>query len=248
MPTWAEPDPASAQRVRLGPLFSVQVIESRGDWAHIRSAAGADGWVDARRLVPLAPVAARAMSPVVPPAPTAPTTAVLPATAAVPAASAAAEPRAARPSVLAGKRLAVAYSLGVALIFAAPLLNWGRGFWNGAGSAYSRLPIGYLAIFRDGGYHAGFAWGYLLLACAIVAMVTCFLTGRRWLGRVAGVVAGLVPVLYFVQVYRALVPYHYFQSPLVFIGIGAYAALAGGLLVACIRPPRLSRVRRRGTA
>ncbi|MGW4566014.1 hypothetical protein ACWEN3_27555 [Streptomyces sp. NPDC004561] len=47
---WDAPDPARPT-APLDPLLPVQLVERRGDWAHIRCANGWAAWVDGRRLV-----------------------------------------------------------------------------------------------------------------------------------------------------------------------------------------------------
>lgn len=49
---WQEPDPA-LPATPLDPNLEVEVLEERGDWAHIRCANGWLAWVDGRRLVAL---------------------------------------------------------------------------------------------------------------------------------------------------------------------------------------------------
>ncbi|MGW7243317.1 hypothetical protein [Streptomyces sp. NPDC054804] len=50
MPAWEAPDPARPT-VPLDPLLPVQLLERRGDWAHISCANGWAAWVDGRYLV-----------------------------------------------------------------------------------------------------------------------------------------------------------------------------------------------------
>jgi hypothetical protein len=50
MPAWEAPDPARPT-VPLDPLLPVQLLERRGDWAHIGCANGWAAWVDGRALV-----------------------------------------------------------------------------------------------------------------------------------------------------------------------------------------------------
>ena len=50
MPAWEAPDPARPT-VPLDPLLPVQLVERRGDWAHIGCANGWAAWVDGRYLV-----------------------------------------------------------------------------------------------------------------------------------------------------------------------------------------------------
>ncbi|MEU2620753.1 hypothetical protein ABZ642_21900 [Streptomyces sp. NPDC007157] len=50
MPAWEAPDPARPT-VPLDPLLPVQLVERRGDWAHISCANGWAAWVDGRYLV-----------------------------------------------------------------------------------------------------------------------------------------------------------------------------------------------------
>ncbi|MFK4104357.1 hypothetical protein ACI2L1_30630 [Streptomyces sp. NPDC019531] len=62
MPAWEAPDPARPT-VPLDPLLPVQLVERRGDWAHVLCANGWSAWVDGRYLVAV---------PQDPPAPDAP--------------------------------------------------------------------------------------------------------------------------------------------------------------------------------
>ncbi|MER5452593.1 hypothetical protein ABT065_44430 [Streptomyces sp. NPDC002764] len=59
MPAWEAPDP-DRPTVALDPLLPVQLVERRGDWAHVLCANGWSAWVDGRLLVavPLDPPAA----------------------------------------------------------------------------------------------------------------------------------------------------------------------------------------------
>ncbi|MGW7425290.1 hypothetical protein ACWGJB_35555 [Streptomyces sp. NPDC054813] len=50
MSAWEAPDPARPT-VPLDPLLPVQLVERRGDWAHISCANGWAAWVDGRYLV-----------------------------------------------------------------------------------------------------------------------------------------------------------------------------------------------------
>lgn len=50
MPAWEAPDPGRPT-VPLDPLLPVQLVERRGDWAHISCANGWAAWVDGRYLV-----------------------------------------------------------------------------------------------------------------------------------------------------------------------------------------------------
>jgi len=50
MPAWEAPDPARPT-VPLDPLLPVQLVERRGDWAHVLCANDWSAWVDGRLLV-----------------------------------------------------------------------------------------------------------------------------------------------------------------------------------------------------
>lgn len=68
LPAWSNPDPAVPNVADLDPGLPVAVAERRGDWARIICSNGWAGWVDARRLVPIAgpPAVAAGPSPVIP--------------------------------------------------------------------------------------------------------------------------------------------------------------------------------------
>jgi hypothetical protein len=59
MPAWETPDPARPT-VPLDPLLPAQLLERRGDWAHVLCSNGWSAWVDGRLLtaVPREPPAA----------------------------------------------------------------------------------------------------------------------------------------------------------------------------------------------
>lgn len=52
LPAWETPDP-TRPTVLLDPLLPVQLVERRGDWAHIRCANDWIAWVDGRHLLAL---------------------------------------------------------------------------------------------------------------------------------------------------------------------------------------------------
>ncbi len=54
LPSWASPDAASASAPVNGNV-ALEVVQRVDDWAHVRASNGWTGWVDGRRLVPLAP-------------------------------------------------------------------------------------------------------------------------------------------------------------------------------------------------
>jgi hypothetical protein len=113
LPAWAGPDGSAAPAANLDPGLDVMLIESRGDWAHVRCSNGWEAWVDGRRLIASAPAATTVPTPtttaptptttVPTPTPAAPTptpTAPTPTTAPTPVAPAAAtapSPQAAPP-------------------------------------------------------------------------------------------------------------------------------------------------------
>ncbi len=51
---WPQPDPASAEPIRLDPGLHLRVEQVSGDWAQVVASNGWTGWVDARRLEALA--------------------------------------------------------------------------------------------------------------------------------------------------------------------------------------------------
>jgi len=54
MSAWAEPDPGLAPIAKLSARVELQVNEQRGAWARVTGSNGWTGWVDARKLRPLA--------------------------------------------------------------------------------------------------------------------------------------------------------------------------------------------------
>jgi hypothetical protein len=61
MPAWPEPDPELQPTANLEARVRLSIAERRGDWARVVGSNGWTGWVDARRITPLAgpePVAA----------------------------------------------------------------------------------------------------------------------------------------------------------------------------------------------
>lgn len=55
MPATARPDPTAEVITTLDGGLPVQVLEIRGDWAHVRAENGWEGWVDARKLESVEP-------------------------------------------------------------------------------------------------------------------------------------------------------------------------------------------------
>jgi hypothetical protein len=101
LPAWSGPDGSGPPAANLDPGLDVMVLESRGQWAHIRCSNGWEAWVDGRRLIvsqpsPAGAPGAAASAPAPPPqaatpAPPPPTVAPPP-TQTMPAASPAAPP------------------------------------------------------------------------------------------------------------------------------------------------------------
>lgn len=54
MPAWAEPNPELQPTAMLEARVRLSIAERRGDWARVVGSNGWTGWVDARRLAPLA--------------------------------------------------------------------------------------------------------------------------------------------------------------------------------------------------
>jgi hypothetical protein len=50
LPAWTGPDGSGPPAANLDPGLDVMVLESRGQWAHIRCSNGWEAWVDGRRL------------------------------------------------------------------------------------------------------------------------------------------------------------------------------------------------------
>jgi hypothetical protein len=101
LPAWANPDGSGPPAANLDPGLDVMMLESRGDWAHIRCSNGWEAWVDGRRLLVSQPspagapgAAAPAPPPQAAPPPTAapPSTSPPPPTQTVPSPSPAAPP------------------------------------------------------------------------------------------------------------------------------------------------------------
>jgi hypothetical protein len=51
LPAWSGPDGSSPPAANLDPGLDIMVLESRGEWAHIRCSNGWEAWVDGRRLI-----------------------------------------------------------------------------------------------------------------------------------------------------------------------------------------------------
>jgi hypothetical protein len=82
LPAWAGPDGSVPPAANLDPGLDVMLIETRGDWAHIRCSNGWEAWVDSRRLVARPAPAVAPAQPSTPPPP--PPTATQPAPASTP--------------------------------------------------------------------------------------------------------------------------------------------------------------------
>jgi hypothetical protein len=63
MDTWREPDPSQAPDNRLDPDLPVHVLEETTGWARVRCSNEWETWVDASKLVAIAPVAPAAFAP-----------------------------------------------------------------------------------------------------------------------------------------------------------------------------------------
>jgi hypothetical protein len=84
LPAWAAPDGSAAPAANLDPGLDVMLIESRGDWAHVRCSNGWEAWVDGRRLIVSAPAPTTAPTPTTASTPTTAPTPVPPAAATAP--------------------------------------------------------------------------------------------------------------------------------------------------------------------
>jgi hypothetical protein len=95
LPAWRGPDGSGPPAANLDPGLDVMVLESRGEWAHIRCSNGWEAWVDSRRLIVSQPSPGGAPGPAAAPAPppqAAPPTAVPPPTQTTPSPSPASAP------------------------------------------------------------------------------------------------------------------------------------------------------------
>ena len=226
LPAWIEPDGSAAPAANLDPGLDVMLIESRGDWAHVRCSNGWEAWVDGRRLVVSAPAQTTAPIPAPPPpaatppppAQTAPTPTMAPpptptqtgppsAAWGTPGAAAAPAgvPRPPSPGFQIGAGPIVAL-IGGLLYFVASWLAWLRFEFSGTRSltqsfsAYD-VPAHFLLDSRSesGGLSLGIVIVFFGLACLAAAVLSA--TNRRLglLSIIAGGAAFLVVVLFFIQ-------------------------------------------------
>lgn len=203
---WSEPDGTGPPAARLDPHLDVQVVERKGDWAHIACFNGWQAWVDGRRLVPWR----QAPTQVQPQAPTQ----------ASPWAQASA-PAPARASVKEIRGLSIASLVGGIAIAGGSFLDWwslgpiGVNAWD--------IPLEYLLAGKPG---EGLDTGPILLALAAVLAVTLVI-GRRLPSIVLLLVAAGAMGLAGAALIRGLR-----NDPSTNPDIGLFATLAGGALVA----------------
>ena len=254
----SQPDPNQAPVARLDPRLEVEVLRTWGAWAEIVCSNGWSAWVDARVLVPASPPRA-APAPPPPPPPAAPVTpaAEVP-TAGVPDVPTAAVPEVppaqpeapslqyqvppaqyaptyqqAAPDVPVApvaRRLPVPAIAGAAAAAIGSFVAWIRGAGLGKGTGFD-VPIKFLVDYKTSS-SGGIEVGHVVLAAAIVGGVLAVLPGKGRLQRVCGWVCVLVACVYMAQMQRLLSKLGGGQGILDTVGLGAYLAAAGGLVLA----------------
>lgn len=198
MASWEAPDPAVPSQ-RLDQWLPVQVVETRGEWAHIACSNGWQTWVDARRLVLLPQGTAPAPSALAPSAPTA-----------------------ARAGGSVGARpvqsTTVAALAAGALIVAGSFMSWVEG------APFTSFDVKLLALF-DETATTGPGLGWALLACALVVGLAPFVQGVRAFGALAAVGVLALIGLY---VFR-LAQFSSFGTAVSALGIGTWVTVGGGI-------------------
>jgi hypothetical protein len=232
LPAWAGPDGSGPPAANLDPGLDLMVLESRGEWAHIRCSNGWEAWVDGRRLVASAPAPpAQAAAPPPPPAPEPPpptpqpappfspptepvqapppptTTQAAPAQPAQPSAAWGAP--AATPAAAPGAARGYMIGLGQILALAGSVIVLASTWflWLGRGSfnvsAY-KTPA-YFLLDSQPGSDAGLNLGIVVLVVGLAGIVFALVPGSRALriGDIAvGGVAFLIALLFIWQAYN----------------------------------------------
>jgi hypothetical protein len=232
LPAWAGPDGSGPPAANLDPGLDLMVLESRGEWAHIRCSNGWEAWVDGRRLVASAPAPpAQAAAPPPPPAPEPPpptpqpappfspptepvqapppptTTQAAPAQPAQPSAAWGAP--AATPAAAPGAARGYMIGLGQILALAGSVIVFASTWflWLGRGSfnvsAY-KTPA-YFLLDSQPGSDAGLNLGIVVLVVGLAGIVFALVPGSRALriGDIAvGGVAFLIALLFIWQAYN----------------------------------------------
>jgi hypothetical protein len=255
LPAWSGPDGSSPPAANLDPGLDVMVLESRGEWAHIRCSNGWEAWVDGRRLIVSQPSPAAAPpGPASAPAPPPQATPPAPPTQPVPQAAPATQPAApsaawgtaaAAPGpsrATRGFKLGPGQIVGVAggvILFISAWLEWIRfEFTAGVSSAeFSAYKIPAHFLLDSQSELGGLSFGIVVAFFGVVCIATALLSGMspsvRFLGLVGGALAFLVVVLFLVQTKNLsdalpsrLVESGYFSV----LRYGAYIGLFGALL------------------
>jgi hypothetical protein len=253
---WSGPDGSGPPAASLDPGLDVMVLESRGEWAHIRCSNGWEAWVDGRRLIvsqpsPAGAPGATAAAPAPPPQaappspPTQPVPQAAPPTQTGSPSAAWGTPAAAPgpPRAAGGLKLGPGQIVGLAggvLFFISAWFSWIRFEFTAGGvsasesySAY-RIPAHFLLDSQSelGGLSFGIVVAFFGVVCIATALLSGMSPSVRFLGLVGGALAFLVVVLFLVQTKNlsdalpGLVESGYFSV----LRFGAYIGLVGALL------------------
>jgi hypothetical protein len=220
---WAAPDPSQQPITTVQARVEMQVLELRGDWAHIECSNGWSAWVDARRLVtkhapPPAPPAAPAAAPSgPPPGPTGPpTAAAAPSRAATSSGNGFADFLARPVMDLGGRSLIVQDLIPAGGIFLGALLGWVR---KGAGNSFD-VPLLFLFDYKTSSTALKLGWILLIAAGVLLAPVE-----KRFHLIALSVTVG-AGLLYLLQAQRLVSDLGAGISVTDFIGLGVVVTIA----------------------
>jgi hypothetical protein len=194
---WAAPDPTQQPVTTVQSRVEMQVLELRGDWAHIECSNGWSAWVDARKLVtkhtaPVGPLP----GPTGPPSVTGPPPTARPAAAATTSAKTGFAEFLARPVMKIGDRsLIVQELIPAGGIILGALLSWLR--FKGVSSSNS-FDVSLMVLLDYKTKSRALRLGWLLLATAVAAVAPI---EKRFHQIALGVAAG-ASVLYIIQLQR----------------------------------------------
>ncbi len=208
MDSWPRPDPQAAPGPRISENLEVQVLDRMGDWAKVVFSNGWSAWVDGRLLVPIRTEGGGVGS------------------------QANALPF--DLSALLSDRPR-GFAVGGALLVAlSSVLPWARGGGRSANSFDT--PAVWLVDYKTTS-RGGIKIGLLLLLLSIATVVVTVRGSDKRVELGLGIASIAVPVLYLVQLQRAISSGEPGSSITDFAGFGILVAIAGGVLV--LVAPRL---------
>ncbi len=208
LPAWSDPDPTQPPVATLDPRLDVQVVETAGQWAHVRCSNGWTAWVDGNALRTMAVPASVAPSAV---------------------------PIAGRPApTRTGSAVRTPLGLvGGALALLGVFLPWFSIAGNDSNAFY--FPVAFLWSTDEAGSGDAslVSIGGLVVLLALVIAAMSFI-GNTNARRIAGAVTALVGLVHAIEVQRLLSDTPGAPGLFSVLGYGAYVSLAGGVLAAAV--------------